>query len=494
MESFMSKGMENVDWSQVYFVTGSAYAGKSTVVKNLARKWGGIALEENYHDERLPQLDKDEFPNLTYTRDLEDWHQFVRRTPEEYIAWIWGAKTECEKLELQMIPEILSKPENKGRKIFVDTNIYVDTLKKITDENHVLIMLADPEISEKRFFERPDPEKQFIYRLLMEEPDPQAAMDNYREMLRKLNSKENYDYYIYCGFKVLIRDEARTQEQTLELAEMAFALRPPKLVLTDLDNTLLRTDKTISAHTLEVLEKYRKSGGKLAIATARYWIGAERYIDMLDPDYEITTDGTLIHAGNKMCEDAASGSGDNCIYSCSFSEEETNAIVSRILMYEKDAEITVAAGKTVYWNSEHIAESDRLYKAVYCDYSEPLSCRANKIAAFLPDKKTAEKIAEETNSRLQCYRDEDLYAFLPKGSGKKQAIEALSKESGIALHEMVAFGDDTNDIDMIRMCGLGITVENALPEVRSEANHTTKSNDEDGVAVWLEKNVAQKDF
>ena len=69
-------------FERVYFVNGTAYAGKSTLVKALARKYDGIACEENYHDALLPGLDNNEFPNLTYTRDLEDWHLFIRRTPE----------------------------------------------------------------------------------------------------------------------------------------------------------------------------------------------------------------------------------------------------------------------------------------------------------------------------------------------------------------------------------------------------------------------------
>jgi len=211
-------------WDNVYFVTGSAYAGKSTLVKNLASRHGGVALGENYQDVKLPELDKSEYPNLTYTRDLTDWHEFVRRTPEEYVAWIDGAAKECEKLELQMIPEILARPENSGKKIFVDTNISIETLKEISDEDHVLIMLADPSISEKRFFDRPDPEKQMIYRLLMEETDPKAAMDNYREILRRINSQENYDRFLNCGFKVILRDDERSEEETVELAGNLLSL------------------------------------------------------------------------------------------------------------------------------------------------------------------------------------------------------------------------------------------------------------------------------
>ena len=210
--------------SNVYFVIGTSYAGKSTVVKNLAKKHGGIALEENYHDAKLPELDSREFPNLCYTRDLRDWHEFIRRTPDEYVAWLKNVKKECEAVELRILEELLQKPGTQGKKIFVDTNISIETLHRISDERHVLVMLADPEIGIHRFFDRPDPEKQFLYRLMLEEPDPQTALDNYREILTRVCSKESYDELLHSGFRAVFRDEGRTQEETVTLAEKVFGI------------------------------------------------------------------------------------------------------------------------------------------------------------------------------------------------------------------------------------------------------------------------------
>ena len=249
-----------------------------------------------------------------------------------------------------------------------------------------------------------------------------------------------------------------------------------KLILTDLDHTLLRSDGSVSDYTLEVLQKCRQKGVLFAIATARYWIGAEKYIDLLRPDYEITTDGTLIH------------SNGNCIYSCAFTKEETNRAVREILKKQPDAEVTVADGKTVYWNSAHIAESEKLRKAVYCTYDVPLDCGANKIIAELPDEDTAREIAESLGCRLQCYRGENWYAFLPAGAGKTAAIRALSEACGIALQDITAFGDDDNDLEMLKMCGTGVAVANAVDSVLAAAREITESNDEDGVAAWLERN------
>ena len=208
-------------FENVYFFNGTAYAGKSTLVKALAKKHDGIACEENYHDRLAEELDSREFPCLTYTRDLENWSDFIRRTPEEYEAWINGCTRECTVLELKILEEL----DKTGKKIFVDTNIPPTVLKEISDKNHVLIMLADPEISVKRFFDRPDREKQFLYRLLMEEDNPQRAMENYRQGLAKINSQEKYDAFLNSGFPVLIRDENRTVEETLALVEEIFCLK-----------------------------------------------------------------------------------------------------------------------------------------------------------------------------------------------------------------------------------------------------------------------------
>lgn len=204
----------------VYFINGNAYAGKSTTVKLLAEKYGGIACEENYHDALLPELDKDEFPCLTYTRDLEDWRDFIRRSPEEYEAWYDGVSKECETLELRILSDLCKQ----DKKIFVDTNISNETLKKIAEPQHVLIMLADPEMSVSRFFDRPDREKQFLYRLIMEEKDPEAAMENYRRGLMRINSQERYDLFLKTGFNVIVRDKDRGIEQTLTLAEKLLGL------------------------------------------------------------------------------------------------------------------------------------------------------------------------------------------------------------------------------------------------------------------------------
>ena len=207
----------------VYYINGTAYAGKSTMVRLLAERHDGIECGENYHDALLDELDPEEYPNLCWSRDLSDWHYFIRRTPDEYERWVDDVTLECERLELIILSSLAANEPD--RKIFVDTNISPATLHRIADPSHVLIMLADKDISVNRFFERPDREKQFLYRLMLEEPEPEKALENFRQCLERVNSKERYDAFMNCGFDVILRDEERGIESTLALVEEKFGLK-----------------------------------------------------------------------------------------------------------------------------------------------------------------------------------------------------------------------------------------------------------------------------
>ena len=70
-------------------------------------------------------------------------------------------------------------------------------------------------------------------------------------------------------------------------------------------------------------------------------------------------------------------------------------------------------------------------------------------------------------------------------SGKTAAIQAPAEISRISPEEIAAFGDDLNDIEMLRLCGTGVAVANAVPQTLEAADEITLSNDEDGAAEWL---------
>ncbi len=207
-------------FQNVFFINGTAYAGKSTMVRLLAQKHGGICCGENYHMELMHCVDPVFQPNLCYFDTMSGWQEFIGRTPEMYDVWITGTAREAAQLEiirlLQLIPQ--------ERKIFVDTNIPLDILRRISDYGHVAIMLSPQSMSVDRFFDRTDPEKQFIYGKIQEAEDPAAAMENYKNCLAKINSPEHYRDFAESGFFTYVREENSTIEGAMRALETHFKL------------------------------------------------------------------------------------------------------------------------------------------------------------------------------------------------------------------------------------------------------------------------------
>jgi len=75
--------------NNVYFINGTAYAGKSTIVKMISDRLGLYFCGENYNlDQVLTKITPKEYPNLCYFKTMKSWEEYVSRTPQEYDAWI----------------------------------------------------------------------------------------------------------------------------------------------------------------------------------------------------------------------------------------------------------------------------------------------------------------------------------------------------------------------------------------------------------------------
>jgi hydroxymethylpyrimidine pyrophosphatase-like HAD family hydrolase len=81
----------------------------------------------------------------------------------------------------------------------------------------------------------------------------------------------------------------------------------------------------------------------------------------------------------------------------------------------------------------------------------------------------------------------NLVQILANNADKTHALRYLATHLGMDMADVIAIGDDINDVDMIRDAGLGIAVANAVPAVKAVAKRITLSNDEDGVAVIIEE-------
>lgn len=203
-----------------YFLNGTAYAGKSTMVRLLAQRHDGIECGENYHDVLMDATDPAHQPNLGYFQTMSGWHEFLSRPPEDYVAWMRGTSWEAEQLELIQLLRL----SQTGKKIFVDTNIALERLKKIAQWDHVAILLSPQSLSVDRFFDRPDAEKQFLYRQILEGPDPEGTMANFRACMALANSPERYQAFADSGFFTYLRTEESTIEEALTALETHFKL------------------------------------------------------------------------------------------------------------------------------------------------------------------------------------------------------------------------------------------------------------------------------
>lgn len=207
----------------VYFITGTAYAGKSTIVKMLADRYDMIFCGENYHSKISDTIATQEtHPNISYINNLTDWKDFVTRTPEEYERWIYSTGREAAEFE---IAELISISQNK--KVIVDTSIPVDILKEISDYDHVAIMLSPQSMSVERFFDRSDPDKQFLLNVINSCENPEAVMENYRNGLALINSKKHYDEYANSGFFTVVRKDTEkdTRDEVCEIIAKHFKLK-----------------------------------------------------------------------------------------------------------------------------------------------------------------------------------------------------------------------------------------------------------------------------
>ncbi len=206
----------------VYFITGTAYAGKSTTVKMLADRFDMIFCGENYHSAVSDIVAEPDFqPDICYLNHLTDWKDFVTRSPEEYERWVFSVGREAAEFE---VTELISISRDK--KVIVDTNIPIDILKEISDYRRVAVMLCPQAMSVDRFFDRDDPEKQFILNVIKSCDNPEAVMENYRRGLALINSKKHYDELANSGFFTVVREDngADTKEEVCDAIAKHFGL------------------------------------------------------------------------------------------------------------------------------------------------------------------------------------------------------------------------------------------------------------------------------
>ena len=205
----------------VLFITGTACAGKSTIAKMLADKYGMILCGENYDCIPSGIINEDKYPNIFYWQTIKDWQEYVNKPPDEYNKWIFDCLKEYEEFEVTYLMHI-----SKSQKVIVDTGLSLETLREIADYNQVVVMLSPLSLSVENYFDRKDPDKIFIKEQILKAKNPEKTMENWLACVAKSNS-EIYDKWVNSGFFTIERKNAitDTRQETLEIISKHFGLK-----------------------------------------------------------------------------------------------------------------------------------------------------------------------------------------------------------------------------------------------------------------------------
>ena len=207
----------------VYFINGTAYAGKSTMVHMLAERYGMLECGENYHMAVSREVAQPELqPASSYFSTMSGWAEFLNRTPGQYEKWVMDGQKEIAQFEIAELIRLSAQ----GKRIIVDTNIPLDLLREISDYDHVAVMLSPQSMSVERFFDRSDPDKQFLLNEIDKCPEPEKTMENFRACLARINSPQIYEEMKNSGFFVYERRdfENDTREEVMRALAEHFGL------------------------------------------------------------------------------------------------------------------------------------------------------------------------------------------------------------------------------------------------------------------------------
>lgn len=256
------------------------------------------------------------------------------------------------------------------------------------------------------------------------------------------------------------------------------------LLCSDMDDTLLTTDKKISDENKSALEYFMLEGGYFAFATGRVPKGARLGMKYIVPNAPI------------ICYNGAG------IYDY----REEKLLWSRSL--DKDASDVV---KLIEKNVPHAAIEVCTKDNVYCCRTNRIIRRQFEIEQFEDNYIDFRDITEEWVKAIFMVETEEMpalrsliaesefaggynyiqsspnyYEMLPKGASKGDAMRELAKLLGIAPKHTIGVGDNENDLTMVSMAGIGVAVANAIPEVRSAADYITVDNDHSAIKAVIE--------
>lgn len=246
-----------------------------------------------------------------------------------------------------------------------------------------------------------------------------------------------------------------------------------KAIITDLDNTLLHTDKSMSQYTVNTLRQCHDNGILVMAASARPFRSVRAYSEQLSFDAVTTLNGAaVILPQNELI--------------FSISAESSEKIILGLMSFQ-DVFISIETNIGLFSNREFLPWKP----IVYTGFPKlPDKASIYKILASSKCKQLYQSVESILTSDVYyTVAENELVQIMSIDATKWNGVLHMLSHFWISPSDAVYFGDDNDDIEAIRNCGLGVAVSNAIPEALDAADEITDSNDEDGVARFIEKYV-----
>ncbi len=267
-----------------------------------------------------------------------------------------------------------------------------------------------------------------------------------------------------------------------------------KLIAIDLDGTLLNNNKEISQRNMQAIALAKNKCVRVIVCSGRVYMGARLFAKQLDlTDPIIACNGAKISQNKDgkelfaqhICKEACLEIIDLChkhnVYYHIYADD--------IMLSEKMEFATLK----YYERNKQLMPEDRVEIEIVADMKQKILTMQQNVLKFViisQNDDVLAKIRREAHLISQVdvmSSNYDNFEIVDKGVSKGEALKFLSKELGIAPEEMIAIGDNENDISMLNYAGLGIAMGNGEQCAKDIAQYITASNEEDGVALAIEK-------
>ncbi|MDR2470763.1 MAG: Cof-type HAD-IIB family hydrolase [Treponema sp.] len=277
---------------------------------------------------------------------------------------------------------------------------------------------------------------------------------------------------------------------------------PLDLIAFDLDGTTLDSEKTISPGNYRALRRAHLAGVRLVPCTGRSLHELPAELNGLIDEFGFTVFPYMITDNGAQVYDPP---GKKQLFARGLSEKTALAILAEgrrrpALTYASFGIGGATDNRGMIWDAEEarpfIAEYEQKWKLPAANLEDLIkwNCGAVKMSMNLLSGEDCEKARAEFSTwpglTLSSAAENNI-EFMTEGICKGEALRFISGHSGVPPERIMAIGDNHNDMEMIRGAGFGVAMGNAIPELKEAARWVTASNDEDGLALAIEKMLAE---